>query len=192
MLSKEQAEELIVQMSAKGVLFVDGMREKELLEIENLLGGPIPQALRLLLSLATPISIDNKSGEFPRWDMGIALTINNSQTFVDELFRADIEQSGYWHSRFGERPQKIEDAWGQAQRVLASQARLIPVFGNRYMIIGDVNSPVLSYHGPLDTIIYSESLVNYLCEEFNLKYPQQMISRGTAPIPGFWDEIIGA
>ena len=35
MLSKEQAEELIVQMSAKGVLFVDGMREKELLEDEK-------------------------------------------------------------------------------------------------------------------------------------------------------------
>jgi hypothetical protein len=31
MLSKEQAEELIVQMSAKGVLFVDGMRKKAIL-----------------------------------------------------------------------------------------------------------------------------------------------------------------
>ena len=188
MLSQKHAQELIAQMSAKGILFTDGMSEDKLLEVEDLLGGRMPQDLRTFLSLAIPVSIDGKAGKFPRWDTDIKQAVNSSQAFVNELFKADIEQSDYWNSQFGERPEDAQSAWAQAQRTLDSQPRLIPVFGHRYMIMDDDNSPVLSYHGPMDTIIYGDCLADYLCNEFDLERPQWI--KSAEPALGFWSDIV--
>ncbi len=189
MLNQLSTKELIAKMSLRGVVFAEGLNEVELQNIESSLGGSIPKDLRIFLSIAVPIATHNSTSSFPRWDLGVVRAIKKSQSFVNELFKSDIQNDDYWNTIFGNRPLDKDKAWEYAFHALNAQPKLIPVYAHRYMIIGDNDSPVISFHGPLDTIVYGTNLTNYLCNEFDIEQSESLIT--DVKPTGFWGELIG-
>ncbi|MGB4768249.1 MAG: hypothetical protein WBP22_03235 [Candidatus Saccharimonas sp.] len=188
MFNLEYIEHAIREMQAKGVQFSDGLTERDLLAIENKLEGKIPRDLRLFLKTSVPIALNGESGQFPRWDEGIEHVIDSSQSFISDLFRSAVEDDLYWSSTLGERPRDKLEASTYALEYLQSQPKLIPIFAHRYMVIGDDESPVISYYGPLDSIIYGNDLADYLHNEFDISRPNWAANHPKTS--DFWGELV--
>lgn len=72
--------------------------------------------------------------------------------------------------------------------VINELPKLIPLYGHRYMISGDSNGVVISFHGPLDTILYADNLRDYLYKEFG--GDSNINATAYNEISGFWKEVI--
>lgn len=179
----------IEKMQDRGVEFSEGLTEQSLSKIESQLQGGIPQDLRLLLSKAVPIYApgDESKDIFPRWDCNIDDTIQNSQKFVKDLMAADIETEGYWNSLFGKQPIDKNLALKHALEYLDECPKLIPIYGHRYMIMNNNESPILSYHGPMDTIIYASNIVDFLALDFGI---EPIVKIGNNKVKGFWATLL--
>lgn len=167
MLEQNQIDTLITQLKEKNVQFVNGLTDYQLGSIEKKIGGTIPADYRLFLSTSLPIQ-SNKEIKFPRWDQDTDQVIEDSQNLVLELIEFDIESNGFWHDIFGERPDNIGDSVAKALSIVCQWPKLIPVIGHRYMIPGTSDSRVISFHGPLDTIVYGININDYLINEFGI------------------------
>ena len=169
MIDSEYIKSVMEILGKRGVVFTVGLTEAQLVSIESAANGKLPSELRLLLGTAVPMS--RGAGGFPDWSQGISSVMNKSYDFIKELYLFDVIEGGYWDAAFGERPDDDRDAIELVSQKLHQAPRLIPVYGHRFMIAGDETSPVLSYYGPLDTIIYGTNLADYFFEEFDIPNP---------------------
>lgn len=161
-------DKLINELRKKDIQFAPGLTEERLREIETKLNGILPDDLRQLLSKGVPIAIGGDYDKFPRWDLDINDIVANSRAFVIDALQFDIKENGYWCDIFDDKPDSDESAVQNATGFVKSLPSLVPVFGHRFVISGQKFSPVISYSGPLDTIIYAENIAEYFHIEFGI------------------------
>ncbi len=187
MINDEYITQLIIDLKKCGIRFADGLASSRINEIESKLEGAIPSGLRLLLNHALPVSSSSGNGYFPDWRDDLDKVISEYYSLVDDYLLSDIDSGGFWHKILGEKPDDIEEAKEQALQVIHSWPKLMPVFAHRFVVVGVEESPVFSYHGPLDTIYYGYDLPGYLHQEFGVSKPD-WAKKEPVPIDK-WDEL---
>ena len=150
-----------------GVALREGLSERQILEIERIVGAALPRDLRALLSVKVPVDGARHVG-FPDWHNDPQGVFDHYKALIEDRLLFDVEKSDFWHPLFGEKPDSILLAKEHALTVFRSAAipRLIPIYGHRFMIAGHDDSPVISYMGPADTVVYGVTLKVYLEYEF--------------------------
>lgn len=178
----------VSKLKKVGVEFSQGLLPTELEDIETIIKARLPQDLRDFLLYAVP-TIDDKGRVFPDWRRDAEAELNKYQRWVEHIFVQEVEE-GFWHPIFGPRPETESLAVDVAISVMRSAPRLVPVYGHRFMVAGYDNSPIISYQGALDSIVYGEDLRDYLNREFlNIK-PADISIDTFLNIP-FWSDILG-
>lgn len=165
-----------------------GLTENSIAQIENTLGRKIPEDLRdLLMSFVPTGTYDGSS--FPNWHQDPGKLIQESNDFIVEAFKFDLEENDFWHKSFGQKPGSKEMAIEKALELIKNAPPLIPIYGHRFLTSepGTVGNPVLSLLQPSDIIVYSVNLVEYFEVEFNNKQSSSYDMSRNLP---FWGGII--
>ena len=170
----------------KGVSFVDGLTNNEILKVETRYNIVFPKQLADFLSQRLPVS-----DGFYNWrDLSPQNTV-----VIDEMIKKpaqnlvrymeDIE----WCNRWGDEPKSQEIKKIKLQSLISNAPALIPVFGHRYIAsVENVESPVFSIHGT-DIIYYGEDLYSYLDIEFGERRYNTLDYSKICPIK-FWSDLI--
>lgn len=169
---------IIDELRTAGIVFLPGMTEAAIAEIEKVYGFRFPHALRRFYRLGLPTGKG-----FPDWSDLSGENIAAIKEWMEaplRRLRMDRE-NGFrlpaWEAR-------------GFDAALAEAPRLIPIYSHRYLPLteGMEDPPVLSTVGA-DTICYSANLEDYLRREF--------LGGGapSEPIPvdiPFWGELVDA
>lgn len=104
----------------------------------------------------------------------------------------DIENNGFWHDTWGERPTEIAEALVTASLRLARTPKLVPVYAHRFLPSGrgTHGHPVLSMW-QTDIIYYGTDLVDYLHQEFGGPGMNRMDERWNPQATvSFWSDFV--
>ena len=176
---------LVDRLKALGIAFSEGLSQNEIKEIERTFGFRFPKEIAYFLSLAYPVE--------PNFFNYRDMSEHNLQVFHD--FEEKIKQS-FWFDLQNNTPTleallrrlgcKNTLSFGDAvMDALFKSPRLIPFYQNRCFLDGIDGTPIISFHQPVDTIIYGSDLENYFENEFLspknfhiVKRPDQMEDMG--------------
>jgi hypothetical protein len=160
-----------------GIKVLPGLSQAEIENINHIFKVDMPQDLQELLRICVPIGRRGESGRsFFNWHENPQEIYNQIQDKIMGSLRFDITEGQYWSDAFGERPDGLEEAIAQAQKVVADFPALFPVYGHRYMpsVYPGEHPPVISFHQFVDVIVYGDNLHDYFINEFEL--PLEIIS----------------
>lgn len=172
--------ELIKQLSKRGLFLKSGLSDSELSAIEKEFGFIIPPDLRKLLQWIVPrnwhsISTLRKAIEWP-WE-GMAF---------------DIEYNDFWHKSWGEKPTTLNEQLNVAKAFYDQYPQLIPIYSHRYMPATPVETgnPVFSVY-QTDIIYYGYDLKSYLELELGLRTYDSLFSENH-PFKhiDFWSDMV--
>lgn len=152
------ADDARVLLARLGVEIADGLSPAELDGIENRYDMTLADDHRTMLGAGLPLGRG-----WPDWRDG------NPDELAERLRRPidgvlfDVEEGAFWPDGWGERPAAARAALRVARQELATAARLVPVYGHRYLpgVKGSVGHPVLSVV-QTDVIVYARDLAGYL------------------------------
>lgn len=183
--------DLVGLLKTKGVVFEAGLTASEVTKVEDLLGAPLPPDLKVFLSQALPVSSTDSEMQLPNWRNSPKSVIREAEGLIEDLFVFDIESNDYWHELLGSKPSDIKMAKEKALACIRTLPPLIPVYGHRYIFSSpkEKDNPVISFHGPLDTVYYGNNLEDYFHQEFKLT---GAVEKPDVPknIP-IWGELLG-
>jgi hypothetical protein len=151
-----------------GVVFKDGLSEKEMQQAERTFGFRFPPDLKALLRTAMPVGIRKPDkNTFPNWRSG---DHNHLRGRVDrplEGLMPHIEQHGFWMDDWGPRPNLPAGALEVARQALRAAPKLIPLYEHRYLPADPLlaGNPVFSVW-ETDVIFYGCNLWDYFQNEF--------------------------
>jgi hypothetical protein len=173
--------ELIELLDRANVVFVDGLTDAEVSEIEAKYGFHFPPDLRSLLQTALPTGFG-----FLNWRSDDESRIRERLEWSLHGILFDVEQNDFWLPEWGPRPAQIEDAKKIVEWQVSNAPRLIPVNYHRMMPDRPISAgnPVLSVH-QTDIIYYGFDLDDYLRHEFHL--PGRKPWPSTVRDIEFWD-----
>lgn len=177
-----------------GIEFVAGLTEEQFDKAEDCLGGKFPPDLKAFLSFGVPVHQDGtRDDDFPRWDQSPIAEVLESQRMIENALIFDIENSSFWCSAFGERPEDDSHAKEIAIKVIRSWPPLVRVFGHRYMptFPEKENNPIISMQQPSDTVFYGFNLEDYLTREFDLPFESLEVPFEDYPKIPYWGDFFG-
>jgi hypothetical protein len=153
---------LIKQLQERGVTFVAGLSDAEILAIEARFGFRFPPDLRAFLQTELP-----QGERFPDWRSGNEADLREWLDLPRQGVLFDIEHNGFWLEEWGTRPSTLEEACQIAEGLIAAAPPLIPIYCHRMMPAEPhlSGNPVFSVH-QTDIIIYRVDLKDYLIHEF--------------------------
>ena len=165
---EEWAAAVIDQLSRSGVIMSPGLRDRDVEEVDEAFGVPLPEELVCVLRAGVPAS-----PKWARWWDGPKAVARDAREWIDNVFRFDIEQGQYWHPTFGERPEDDSEAVHQALAIVHAAPPLIPIYAHRFLTTTPANGPraVLSVWQPIDSIVYGNDLADYFAREFKIDRP---------------------
>jgi hypothetical protein len=104
----------------------------------------------------------------------------------------DVEHNGLWLTGWGSRPARMPDPIRQARDALAGVARLVPVWGHRYLPTEPhyAGNPVLSVV-QTDIVVYGRDLADYFSREFHTVPLAEQTASGPPPEIPFWGQFLG-
>lgn len=186
----ESLPELIAVLKAHRVTFEEGLSDNEILAMEAAIGTSLPPDLKEFYQLAFPISNPPGGGGFPAWRTDPEGTAKERRQFIEEFFEFDIEH-GYWHEDFGNKPADLAEAQHQGIAHLRTLPPLIGLYSHRFMPSSPsaAGNPVISFHGPHDTVYYGTDLHDYLMEEFVLGHSNERRATKQWPKIPKWDGL---
>ncbi|MGT2949709.1 hypothetical protein BU202_00075 [Streptococcus cuniculi] len=177
--------ELMLIFRKQNIRIEDGLTKNEIQELENLYHVTFPKEWIDFYSQLLPIGVD-----FYNWR---DRSVENIQ-FIKEVFLQPYEdvlacyEEIEWNSIWGEEPQNLQDKWVKINSLLEKAARLIPIYGHRYLPIMETTAPVLSIHD-IDIICYGENLLDYFFVEFGLKKQKDIRFEQVVHVPFWMDEL---
>lgn len=209
MTLRDELSEIIDQMKAHGVEFDPGLSDTEISEIEKLCKFQFPPDLRQFLQMGVPLSWTRRSGtflgipvkwrknivsvdnHFPNWRNNPIEIMDNAQKWTFEAFTFDVEHANFWMQEWGERPQKLSEAFAVVERYLETVPLLIPIVAHRFLPAEPnlAGNPVFSVWQAIDTIYYGYNLQNYLKRELQLQADDWAQPSDYRPIR-FWSKIV--
>lgn len=177
-LSVATARELLAALPAQ---VAEPLDERAFAEVERRFGFTFNPDHRTLLATGLPLG-----PRWPDWRDGDPDQLRERLDAPVDGVLFDVQQNGYWHASWGERPSRTTYALSVARHRLAAAPRLIPVYGHRYApALPEPDLPVLSVV-QTDVIVYGADLAGYLRREFDL--PGRDAAPQSTPIP-FWSDL---
>jgi hypothetical protein len=157
-----------------------GLSEEEFRRVERALGFRFSPDHRELLTAGLP-----RGGRWPDWRGDLAMLAGKLAEPVEGVL-FDVEENGFWHGAWGERPEGTAEALAKARGRLRSAPRLVPIYGHRYCpALPQAEMPVYSVVQS-DVIVYGCDIEDYLRHEFGTA--QEF--RPAKYVP-FWGDITG-
>jgi hypothetical protein len=164
--------QLIPILKQKGVVFVNGLSDAEVTQIEAKFGVLFPPDLKELLQAALPSTTG-----FADWRYGLnskegEAAIRQQLHWPLEGMLFDVESNAHWMKDWGPRPADRATRTQIATAAFARYPQLIPIYSHRYLpsrprIAGN---PVFSVY-QTDIIYYGFDLADYLSKEFRFELP---------------------
>ncbi|MDZ4402296.1 hypothetical protein [Prosthecobacter sp.] len=179
------------RLAMAGVLFEDGLSEREFAKIEQEYGFCFPEDLRQFLAYALPVS-----QSWVDWRNGAKTEILERMQWPFEGICFDIEHNSFWLADWGEKPAVLQEAFEIARQNVAKAPKLIPIFSHRFMpdFPAEAGNPVFSVY-QTDIIYYGQNLEDYLHNEFRDAFD---LASGTTDenhdnlrLIRFWSDIAG-
>ncbi|WP_088071925.1 hypothetical protein [Gottfriedia luciferensis] len=180
--------QIVDKLKEKGVKFSEGLKEKEVVEIEELYKIKFPPDLKEFLMYALPIS-----DEFINWNdksKGNINKITDRLQWPLEGIIFDIEHNEFWLNDWGKKPSTFKDSVDIATFHYNKAPKLIPICSHRYIPSTpyEYGNPIMSVY-QTDIIYYGENLLSYLLVEFKIKKYDDIDFENIKKIP-FWSNII--
>lgn len=169
-MNNSEINALIQALTAKEIIFTDGLSDDEVNAIHSQFGLILPDDLRAFLQTALPIS-----QTFINW----RAALNNPQQYLAyqlasplEGILFDVQANHFWWHSWGEKPPSQAQQLETIRQQFAEYPVLIPVYSHRYIPSTpcSAGNPVFSVV-QTDIIYYGENLYNYLINEFQLDLP---------------------
>lgn len=159
---KDAIETSVGLMKAQGVIFEDGLSDKETGGCEERFGFRFPPDLRDFLQSALPVG-----DAFPNWRSGEEGSLRERLKWPFEGMVLDIKNNAFWPDEWGPQPSNVPEAINVARRHVEAAPKLIPVFSHRYLPDEPhlAGNPVLSVY-QTDIIYYGQNLWDYFEQEF--------------------------
>jgi hypothetical protein len=156
--------ELIELLDKKNVVFLDGLTDAEIEEIEGKYGFRFPPDLRDFLQTALP------AGHwFPNWRSGTESDLREGLSSPLSQVLLDVEGNDFWLPEWGVRPETTEERRIIVEKLVGEAPRLIPL--NLITYLPDrpheSGNPVLSIH-QADIVYVGFDLNDYLRAHFHL------------------------
>lgn len=126
-LDVKTAETIFSKLEAQGFSVLSRLNAKELADIESFFNIQIPPDFRLFLSVG--VLTDNDKNDFPNWHGDIPKIYAKYEKHIVSTFCFDIEENGYWHESFGEKPMNINLAKTKAINIVHLWPPIIPICG---------------------------------------------------------------
>lgn len=168
-------------LAALPVRIADPLDAHEFADVEQRFGFAFSPDHRLLLATGLPTG-----PRWPDWRDGDPDRLRALLAAPIDGVLFDVQENGYWHPSWGERPSRTAFALSAARRHLGEAPRLVPVYGHRYTpALPEPGLPVLSVV-QTDVIVYGPDLAAYLRREFGL--PNGDTTPDPARIP-FWSDL---
>jgi len=166
------------------IVFADGLSEEELGRIESNFRFAFPPDLRVMLSVALPISKG-----FPDWRSAEAEDLETMLDWPADGICFDISHNAFWFDGWGDRPLDTDTACSNAREHIADAPVLIPVYRHRYIPAQPsvAGNPVFSVWQS-DITYYGRDLTDYLNREFCASDHRAPVT-GTRRVP-FWSDLI--
>ncbi len=182
---------LILHLRSKGILFVDGLSDEELQEVEAKFGFVFPPDLRAFLQSMLPIDRG-----FVDWRYGIRSDKAEKEILLRmrgplEGIIFDIQHNRFWRNEWGTKPDDLPSQIEVARAYIAGYPTLIPIYSHRFLPSRPslAGNPVFSVH-QTDVIYYGYDLADYFAKEFEIPLPYNFV-RLQEPIREieFWDQL---
>ncbi|MBO9702714.1 MAG: hypothetical protein J7604_21055 [Sporocytophaga sp.] len=189
-MTTKQARQLIQLLTGKGVHFITGLEDDEVLQIEIKFSLEFPPDLRLFLQTALPIS-----DKFLNWRLGLT-SKEEADKISDRLdwplngMLFDLKENDFWFDSWGTKPKNFEEQVAIANQHYLTYPKLIPIYSHRYIPAHpkENGNPVFSVY-QMDIIYYGYDLATYFAHEFNFSLSEDFEPL-TEPkkIIDFWSE----
>jgi hypothetical protein len=198
----------------RGTRWLDGLTDAEIDGVERRWAIRFPPDYRLFLRELHTVDrpmvgaefrghghlVPSERPSFPNWQTDTAALQERFDWPLSGLL-FNVEHDDLWLPSWGERPAHRPEREARIREAARSAARLLPVFGHRYLLAEpcQAGSPVLSVY-QTDVIVYGADLRRYLLAEFArllgvARPPVQDEAASVAvdltAIP-FWSEVWGA
>ena len=150
------------KLQQAGVIFDNGLTEREILAIEETFGFQFPPDLKALLMFELPTG---KS--WPNWRDVEDPELQRMLNWPYEGICFDIQENDFWPDSWEARPASLTEAFEIAKRRVDAAPKLIPIYGHRYLPDRPSmdGNPVFSVY-QTDIIYYGSNLWNYFQNEF--------------------------
>lgn len=175
-----------------------GLTDAEFARVEGAFGFEFATDHRAFLAAGLPLNvpvtdppgvISAYRAPWPDWRDGDPDDLRERlrQPVAGVLF--DVENNGYWHESWGDRPAARDQKLQVAQEHLAYVPTLVPIYGHRYLPArrDSAGHLVLSVH-QTDIISYGDDLADYVEHEFGQPRPTTA-DRPRATVE-FWRDLL--
>ncbi len=180
-------EAIINQMKSQGINFYTDVSEELITKIETIYDIKFPMCIREFYLLGIPFS-DDKS-EFPQWFDMSDENVKRIKKWIsrpNESLRESVK-NGFWISKWGKRPEILQEALKQYDSISENAPALIPIFNHRYFpLIKNLGNPPVISAMACDIVFYGADFYDYLKREF-LNENQSLTVKNEVP---FWGDII--
>lgn len=177
-------EHLIKLLKNNGIVFTQGLSDKDIMDIEKMFSFSFPTDLKLFLQTALPVSEG-----FINWRS--MKDIKSSFDWVFEGIAFDIRNNGFWYDNWGDKPDSLTEQICIAKSFYKNCPKLLPLYSHRFLPSTpcEMGNPVLSVW-QTDIIYYDNDLLTYLCHEFGIKNYKSSFQRKKPKHIEFWSDLI--
>ncbi len=190
-MRKGQAKEIIHHLKNKGILFAEGLTDREVVLIEEKFGITLPPDLKLLLQTELPISDSFIDWRTALTDKKLSEKIKfKIRERILEGILFDVEHN-FWEKSWGEKPSDLTEQIKIVEKNFDNYPILIPIYSHRYIPSSNTsNNPVFSVV-QTDIIYYGFNLPMYFSKEFNFKLSDnfELLDNPIYKIE-FWSQIV--
>jgi hypothetical protein len=164
----------------QGTRWLDGLREQEIVSIEQYYQVRFPPDYRLFLQVLHSIDqlqvgakyadggamIHLTTASFYHWQRDTE-AIQAAYAWLVEGIFFDVQQNNLWLPSWGVKPPTSEMQEVRVRALVNAAPKLVPILGHRYLLAEpcEVGNPVLSIYQS-DIIVYSPTLYDYFLIEF--------------------------
>lgn len=177
---------LIQKMKRQGIIFTEGLNDKEIIRIEQRFEISFPKELKNFYKRALPISEG-----FYNWRDRNEKNVQKIKDAMKMPVLGIIKgaEEIEWCEAWGEEPDDLKERKKIIVSMVSKAPKLIPIYSHRYMAAVECEiNPVFSIWGT-DVIYYGKSLMDYLMIEFKLKKQEIFMNDEVNYIP-FWSDVL--
>lgn len=179
-------DDLIQCMKHQGIVFANGLCDKEIFEIEKRYEIVFPKMMKTLYKKALPISEG-----FYNWRNINAENIAEIKSTMEKPIWGVVDgiEEIDWCEKWGEKPSDLEERKKIIKNMAFEAPKLIPIYHHRYIASLECEkNPVFSIMGT-DVIYYGKDLFDYFMIEYKLKEYEAFMINEVSYIP-FWSDLL--
>ena len=178
-------------LESKNMILDFGVSNERILEIEKKINFVFPPDLRDLLMNFVPRGFHKQDAGFPDWNNEPIESLSKRFDVFTESVIFDITNNNFWYSKWGKKPEAINDRVNLAKDKLKTEPKPIPIYLHRCMLSQPniIGNPILSIY-QTDMIFYGNDLYDYFKNEFGGDKINMNLSDPKLKLDNFWLNVI--